>query len=427
MTSYAPKIDFDHHSPAHARDPISAYRELRDEAPVAWTDAHDGFWVLSTYDTVFDAARNPAVFSSARSADDDRLSVLIPKREHELHIPIELDPPEFRKYRGIINRYMSPAAVAEMTELVERHTTTFVDEVVETGECDFTDLIGIPAALTLEWLGLSVGLWRDYAKAFHILLSEFPGSPGFDRTVREDLPRLADATRQTIAARRSLPANDAISLLLEEKVDGRGLDDDEVFSIVDLLIAGGVSTVASLLSHTFVWLYEHPDIRERLINDRSLMDHAIEEFLRYFTPAQAVARTVAEDGEFHGCPMRKGDRVLMAWASANRDGREFEDPDTLDVTRWPNRHVAFGLGPHRCAGAHLARVIVRSALTQVLERMPDYVVDVAALEHFPDQSVSVGFRSIPATFTPGPRQLGRRADAPPPAPARVHRSPPGRE
>ncbi|MCU1658323.1 MAG: cytochrome [Pseudonocardiales bacterium] len=408
MISHQPKVEFDHHSHAHARDPIGSYRQLRDTSSIAWTDAHEGYWILSAYDTVFDAARNPAVFSSARIADDDRLSVLIPKREHELHIPIELDPPEFRKYRGVINRYMSPPAVSEVTGLVERHTTEFIDEVIEAGVCDFTDLIGIPAAITLDWLGLPTNLWRDYAKAFHVLLSEVPGSPSFDHTTREELPRLIDATRRTISARRAKPADDVISRLLDEDVDGRGLTDDEVFSIVDLLIAGGVSTVASLLSQTFVWLHDHPNVRRQLTDDPTLMDHAIEEFLRYFTPAQAVARTVAEDIEFHGCPIRKGDRVLLAWASANRDEQEFANPDEVDVTRWPNRHVAFGLGPHRCAGAHLARAIVRCTLLQVLERMPDYVVEVDALEHFPDQSVSVGFRSIPTSFTPGPRRSGER-------------------
>jgi cytochrome P450 len=405
MTTHSPTAVFDHHSPEHAEDPVMSYDALRASAPVAWTEAHDGYWVVSSYDAVFDAARNPTVFSSARSADDDRLSILIPKREHDLHIPIELDPPEFRTYRAIINRYLSPAAVAGLDEMVERHTTRFIDDVIESGVCDFTDLIGIPSAITLEWLGLPTDLWREYAHAFHVLLSDVPGSPDFDEVVSAQLPYLVATTRKTITERRAQPQADVISsLIVEDKVDGRGLTDDEVFSIVDLLIAGGVSTVASLLSQTFVWLYQHPDVREQLRDDPTLTDHAIEEFLRYFTPAQGVARTVAQDGELQGCPVQKGDRVLLAWASANRDESEFVNAHEVDITRWPNRHVGFGLGPHRCAGAHLARSIIRCTLDQVLTRMPDYVVDVDVLEHFPDQSVSVGYRSIPATFTPGQRR-----------------------
>jgi len=405
MTSTKPVVDFDHHSPAHAKDPDSAYRELRETCPMSWTDANDGHWVLSNYALVFDAARDPATFSSAREDGDDRLSILIPKREHAFHIPIEMDPPVFRKYRSIINLFMSPAAVEQMTDLIDRYTTLFLDDVIEAGRCEFTDVIGIPAALTLEWLGLPTDRWREYARCFHVLLSEVPGNPDFDHAVEHEVPQLEELTRTVIAQRSTDRRDDVISKLFEQEVDGRPLTQDEIFSIVDLLIAGGVSTVAALLSKTVVWLAQHTDVRQQLIDDPSLMEHAVEEFLRYFTPAQAVARTVNQDAEFHGCPVRKGERVLMSWTAANRDTEAFERPDEVDITRWPNRHVAFGLGPHRCAGAHLARVAARRSLTQILERMPDFRLDTENLESFPDQSVSVGYRSIPLTFTPGPRRL----------------------
>jgi cytochrome P450 len=409
MREQEPVVTFDHHSEEHAQDTVGSYTRLR-RTPMAWTEAHDGYWVMSDYAHVFDAARDPGLFSSARSPEDDRLSILIPKREHELHLPIELDPPDFRKYRSIINKYMTPAAVTGLDDLIERHAAAFIDDVIETGYCDFTDIIGIPSAVTLEWLGLPTQLWRQYATAFHVLLSEVPGSPDFDRVARDDVPQLEAKTRGVIADRRKEPQDDVISSLLTEEVDGRTLNDDEVFSLVDLLIAGGVSTVASLLSQTIVWLYQNPGVRQQLIDEPSLMEHAIEEFLRFFTPAQGVARTVIRDDVFQGCPVHKGDRVLLAWASANRDEAAFTNAHDVDITRWPNRHVAFGLGPHRCAGSHLARSIIRCSLSEVLERMPDYVVDVASLESFPDQSVSVGFRSIPTTFTPGPRKLSPAAE-----------------
>jgi cytochrome P450 len=405
MTSTKPVVAFDHHSSAHAADPESGYRELRESCPMSWTDAHDGYWVLANYDLVFDAARDPSTFSSAREEGDDRLSILIPKREHGLHIPIELDPPDFRKYRSIINLFLSPAAVEPMSGRVDHYTTAFIDEVIEDGHCDFTDVIGIPAALTLEWLGLPTDRWREYAHAFHVLLSEVPGDPDFDHAVKHEVPQLAEETRAVISQRRNDRRDDVISQLFDQQVDGRPLTEEEIFSIVDLLIAGGVSTVASFLSKTVVWLAEHTDVRQQLIDDPSLLEHAVEEFLRYFTPAQAVARTVSHDGEFHGCPVSKGDRVLMSWASANRDNEAFDRPDEVDIARWPNRHVAFGLGPHRCAGAHLARVAARRSLAQILDRMPDFRLATDKLEPFPDQSVSVGYRSIPLEFTPGPRRL----------------------
>ncbi len=180
-----------------------------------------------------------------------------------------------------------------------------------------------------------------------------------------------------------------------------------MFGITDLLISGGTGTTASLVSQVLVWLHQHQDVRARLAADPSLLDKAIEEFLRFFSPTQALARTVTRDTEFHGCPMKQGDRVLVSWSSANRDETMFEDPDQINIDRWPNRHTAFGIGVHRCAGSHLARKMAHSVLSQILERMPDYEIDTSNLQRYPDQGTNVGYRSIPATFTPGERRLAR--------------------
>ncbi len=138
----------------------------------------------------------------------------------------------------------------------------------------------------------------------------------------------------------------------------------------------------------------------------------MEEFLRYFSPTQALARTVTHDMEFAGCRMLQGDRVLLAWSSANRDPAQFENPDEVNIERWPNRHSAFGIGIHRCAGSHLGRAMARELLSQILNRMGDYVVNLDALEPYPHQGTNNGWKSIPATFTPGPRVLPPGARAP---------------
>jgi cytochrome P450 len=165
-----------------------------------------------------------------------------------------------------------------------------------------------------------------------------------------------------------------------------------------------VGTTASLVSQTLVWLYLHQDVRQDLQEHPEKLERAVEEFLRYFSPTQALARTVLQDADFHGCQMSIGDRVLLAWSSANRDATQFEDPDELDIDRWPNRHTAFGVGVHRCAGSHLGRAMARALIGQVLERMPDYVVDVERVEPYPHQGTNTGWQRIPATFTPGPRR-----------------------
>jgi hypothetical protein len=142
-------------------------------------------------------------------------------------------------------------------------------------------------------------------------------------------------------------------------------------------------------------------VRRQLIDHPDMLPRAVEEFLRCFSPTQALARTVTIDVEFHSCPMRQGDRVLLSWASANRDPAVFEDPDTVDIERWPNRHAAFGLGTYRCAGAHIARILARTLLGRILERMPDYVIDTERLEPYLAQGVNAGYRQIPARFRPG--------------------------
>lgn len=406
-----PVVHFDHNSQEHSADPVASYRALREKSPVAYSEAWDGYWILSGYKALFEAARDDDRFSSQRNSHGgEGLTVVIPKTQHPFHIPIEFDPPEFRKWRKIVNLITAPAAIERMEPIVKHYVTWFIDQIIEDGHCDMADVIGVPAIVTVDWLGLDVAEWKRYASAFHATLVAKRGSEEYRQAVEVDFPYLEERTRATIAARRAQPTDDIISYLVKSEVDGRPVTDDEVFSMVDLLLSGGVGTTASLTSNTVVWLYQHPDVRKRLRDDLSLLDKAIEEFLRYFSPTQALARTVAHDTELQGCPMKEGDRVLLAWASANRDPEQFENPDEVDIERWPNRHVAFGLGVHRCAGSHLGRAMAKEMLTQILTRMGDYVIDESALEPYPQQGTNNGWKRIPATYTPGPRILQGSAE-----------------
>jgi cytochrome P450 len=400
-----PVVAFDHNSQQHSADPVGSYRALRSKCPVAWSEAHGGYWVMSGYDSVFEAARDDETFSSERNSyGGEGLSVVIPKTPMHHHIPIEIDPPEFRKYRKLINPIASPKAVADMQELISRYTMWFIDEVIESGDCDLTQVIGVPSIVTVDWLGLPVADWHRYARLHHAILAAVPGSAEYVQATTVDMPFCSQQMRDVIAARRTEPRQDIISYLVHQEVDDRPITDDEVFSMVELLLAGGVGTTASLVSQALVWLYQHQDVRADLIEHPDKVAQAVEEFLRYFSPTQALARTVARDTRFHGCTLHEGDRVLLAWASANRDAEQFSDPDTLDIERWPNRHTAFGVGIHRCAGSHLGRAMAIELLGQILQRMPDYEVDVTGIQTYPHQGTNTGWRSIPARFTPGRRR-----------------------
>lgn len=401
-----PAIDFDHNSQDHADDTAGSYRAIRTTTPIAWTEAHGGYWVLSNYASVFEAARDDETFSSQRTSyGGEGLAVVIPKTPMHLHIPIELDPPEFRTFRKIVNRITAPAAVKRMQAMIDHYTTWFIDQVIETGECDFAEVIGVPSIVTIDWLGLDIEDWKRYSTAHHATLAGVPGSPEFRQAVEVDLPELSERMRRTITARREVPTDDVISYLVQQEIDGRPITDEEVFAITELLVAGGTGTTASLVSQTLVWLYRHQDVRQTLIDHPEKLERAIEEFLRYFSPTQALARTVMKDRDLGGCPMETGDRVLLSWASANRDESVFENPEEIDIERWPNRHTSFGIGVHRCAGSHLGRAMSHALIGQLLERMPDYTIDLDALERYPQQGTNVGFQSIPARFTPGPRRL----------------------
>jgi cytochrome P450 len=409
-----PVVHFDHNSPEHAADPVASYRALRTEHPVAWSDSNGGYWIISGYEAVFEASRDDDVFSSARSSDGgEGLTVVIPKTPMHLHIPIELDPPEFRKYRKIINAVTAPAAVERMTPMIDFYCSWFVDQVIERGECDVTELIGVPSIVTVDWLGLPIEGWQRFASAHRATLAHPRGSAEYTHAVDVDHPFLAEQMRTTIAARHREPQGDVISFLLAQTVDGRPLTEDEVFSIVDLLVAGGTVTTSNLVSQALIWLHRNPDVRRRLIDEPELLDRAIEEFLRCFAPSQALARTVTKDVEFHGCSLKKGDRALLVWASANRDeAGGFDQPDELDIERWPNRHTSFGIGIHRCAGSHIGRAIAKRLLVEVLTRMPDYAIDLEGLVPYASQGANYGYARVPARFSPGPRVLASDAVAP---------------
>lgn len=399
-----PVVDFDHHGAQHSADRVDSYRRLREQAPVVWTDAHGGYYVITDYDGVFHAARHPEIYSSARSSvGGEGLATTIPKAPVHLHIPVELDPPEHREYRKLLNPVLTPSAVEAMRARVEELTDAFINEMIEQGSGDFASVIGVPAAVTIDWLGLPVDDWPRYSAAHHAVIAEGPGSARHARALAEDFPWMNAQIEAAIADRRNSPRADMISYLVQQEVHGRPISDDEVFSIVELLISGGVGTTASLVSQTLVYLDDDRDLRRRLIGNLDSMERAVEEFLRAFSPTQALARSVMADDVVSGCPVHAGDRVLISWAAANRDPAHFDNPDDVDIERWPNRHLAFGAGVHRCAGAHLARLMARTMLAKVLARMPDYSVDRLGLQPYPSHGVNAGWRAIPVTFTPGRR------------------------
>ncbi|GAB2481420.1 cytochrome P450/oxidoreductase [Jatrophihabitans fulvus] len=400
---------FDHHSPEANADPVAYYERFRTQCPGGRTDAHGGFVYTTRYADVARIARDDATFSSARSSHGgDGVTIVIPKGPGLEQFPIELDPPASVDYRELINPLLTPAAVEKLVPMIARHAARVVDAFVESGSCDFVqDLTNpLPAAVTLDWLGFPEDEWAKLAAPIHDIFAAVAGS---ERAMRgaAGLAYMDTCIRRLIAARRAEPRDDAVSAIVAgRRQDGSEFTDDELVSVIGLLIAGGVDTTTSLTGWTLVHLSRHPEQKQKLVESPDLLENATEEFLRAFTPAQAMARTVTGETEVGGCPVHAGDRVLIPWVAANHDPEVFAEPREVRLDRDASRHLSFGIGSHRCAGAHLARAMFREMMTQVLTRLPDYRVVEDGLVGYPTQGNQTGWDRIPAVFTPGTRATG---------------------
>ena len=393
------EVDFDHHSEEFAADPWSLLARLRSECPVARTPSHGGFWVLTGYDEIRQVATDDETFSSAET-------LVIPPKKNvgQKSIPAEMDAPEFLAFRKVLHPMLSPAAVDRMTPVIERFVHAAIDDFIEEGSCDFVHDFAdpVPAMTTLYKLGLPVELWKDFSVPLHQVVFLRQDSPR-RVNVPEGLQFVAQTIKDTIAARRKAPRDDMISYLLNATVDGRPVTDHEVKEMATLIVQGGFDTTGSAISNALIQMDRDRDLRRRLIEDPALMTAAVEEFLRFEAPQMAMARTATRDvviGDHH---ISKGDRVLMVWASANRDDSVFEDPDSIVLDRFPNRHVTFGLGAHRCLGSNLARRQIQVALRAVLRRMPDYAIDHDDAVRAETVGIVYGMFSLPANFPPGER------------------------
>lgn len=262
-------IDFDHHSDEANADPVAYYARMRESCPVGRSAAYGGFTYTTRYADVARIARDDETFSSARSDHGGQgVGIVIPKGPGLDQYPIELDPPRSTEYRHLINPLLTPEAIERLVPMIERHAARIVDDFVELGSCDFVrDLTNpLPAAVTLDWLGFPEEDWAKLAGPIHDI---FAAAAGSERAVRgaAGLAYMDQRIRELIAERRSAPRADAVSALVAgRRDDGSEFGEDELVSVIGLLIAGGVDTTTSLTGSTLVHLARHPEQRRRLID-----------------------------------------------------------------------------------------------------------------------------------------------------------------
>jgi cytochrome P450 len=405
------RINLDRHSSVYRTDFVPLAEDMHTRCPVAWNEEHGGYWFAAGNQQVFDLARSADLLSNDNDVDGTRNGyhgITIPHQQRENAQRggfLEMDPPEQRHYRQALNPYLSPAAVTRWQPIMSELTRACIDEHIESGRIDFVDHLAnvVPAVLTFAMLGVPLRDWEIHVEPVHASIYTKPDSPEM-ATVIEAYTEAMTSLYMHLVDIRANPRPGLLDALINADINGQKPNDIEILQAAGLLIGGGFDTTTALTAHSLEWLSEHPEERDRLIRERdSLLDSATEEFLRFYTPAVGDGRTISADCQIAGVDFKEGDRLWLSWAMANRDPAVFEDPHSIHLDRKGNRHSSFGLGIHRCIGSNVARATFKTMLTQVLDRMPDFVCDPAGAVHYDTVGVINGMKNLPATFTPGKR------------------------
>lgn len=381
--------DYDHRHVAMLDNHDDVHREMRAKCPVQHSENYGGFWAVTRYADVEAATRDTTNFSSQ--------TVTIPfVGNPRPFIPIENDPPEHQKYRGLINVVFRPRRISEMEAQIRDYANSLIQNFIREGRADLANDLVFP--LTSRVITWFLGIPDEDVQRFSgwALALVTVGNPEEELALQLEI---RDYYLKLIDHRRETPGDDLASHLLTSTIDGRPVSDDEILDIYLTLTGAGGDTTASAGNNIFRLLDAHPDVRERLLAEPELLPTAIEEFLRYITPVYGFGRTATCDTEVAGTEIPKGERIWLSWLSANHDETEFPQADQLILDRSPNRHLAFSAGVHRCPGAPLARLQLRVLIEEVLRQLPDYrLVDPSAVRI--SEGIPRIIRSLPVTFTP---------------------------
>jgi cytochrome P450 len=354
--------------PASRANPQAMFKALREAGPVLDT-GEDGVTLVVGDAEVRHVLSHPEVFSSG--IDAVTIGQVRPL------IPLQIDPPHHRNYRKLLDPIFAPRRIALLEDRTRALVRDLVAAVVDDGACNFHTAVAepLPTTVFLQLLGLPVSRAEEFLR-----LKDGIIRPPV-RTQEERIAYTADVGRRIYAVlqeaideRMEERSDDFLSLFLDAEVEGHRLTNDDVLDIGYLFFLAGLDTVTASLDCMLSYLARHPDQRRQIVDDPSLVQHAVEELLRWETPVQGVVRVTTEDSEIGGCPVDKGRVVNVMLGSANTDESVWDDVDTVDFGREGNRHIAFGGGAHRCLGSHLARMELRVALEEWHAAIPDYRV-----------------------------------------------------
>jgi cytochrome P450 len=369
-------VEFDPYDWNTCVDPYPVYRELRDSKPVYHNENRE-FWALSRYDDVAAAHLDTDTYRSSGG-------VTIEGREAVMPLLIVKDPPEHTWHRKLVNKVFTPRRIAELEPFVRNRTRELLDRVADRDEFDVVGEFSV--SLPLDVISELIGIPAQLRPQVHELSNRMTirgdaGDPTNEQEYAESLMALLQLYLGLVQERHANPRDDVITQLMTTEVtddtDGaaRTLRDDEVAMRFLELGFAGHETVALLIPSALIGLQRFPDQRDRLINDPGLIPSAVEEFLRWDPPSHLQGRTTSREVNLHGVTIPAGQRVMLLTAAATRDERAYDDPDRVDISRPIKKQLGFGIGPHVCLGAALARLETRVALEEILARFPGYTLD----------------------------------------------------
>jgi cytochrome P450 len=372
--------DFDmRHDPALLANPHERIRELlRDAPPVFWTPRNGGRWIVIGHPELFQASRDTETFSSGLMprAQMAAMLAMMPKDMPRIPqaTPITMDPPEHGKFRGPLQKTFSPRAAMNQIDDIRALADELIDKVIDQGHCDFISAIAEPLPVTV-FLKM-MGLPPERLGEFRVLVHEF-----LENTTNDNLMaaaamarKVADAMLPDIMARKDDPRDDIISLLWGTEIDGEPMTLEQMEDYCVLLFIAGLDTVINGMGFGIRHLAMNQDLQDKLRAQPELITEAAEELLRRYSFTIPMRR-VAQDTRLGGFDLKVGDTLALYIPGADLDPREFERPEQFDLDRENKVHIAFGAGPHRCLGAHLARVELQVLYQQMLKRLPSFRLD----------------------------------------------------
>lgn len=381
--------------------PVALYHWLQDNEPLYWHEEADGpgFWVLTRYADVAEVGRQSNLFSSQPTVmipDPDQASALALGGDRQMMLM--MDPPQHTQFRKIISREFSRGPAAELKPRVAELSAKILDNVAKAGECEFVSEVAgeLPSYVIAELTGIPLDDGRELYKLTEVIHTAPDALP--EGAQLQAITDMFAYAQRVYREKLQKPTDDLASQIVHAEVDGRKLDEVDFQLFFMLLIDAGGDTTRNLVAGGLYELIQHPEVLADWQAHRSadLDVSARDELLRRVSPVIYFRRTALKEVEMHDKVIAPGDKVVRYFGAANYDPRQFENPDTLNLNRFPNEHIAFGTGTHVCLGQHIARVEIDCMFNEILNRLTDFTLPQPP-EWLASNFIS-GIRSMPLEF-----------------------------